>query len=194
MAKKLKPKDFVNPLLVAMGHLSKWTPNQILKIEDVHTQVVLLSKVDEAIYGYIGDTQRTYVQRWVERAFNQHLINQKLGARSGRGQWSLTPEGIKEAEHIWNKEGKSGLRLNFSRPKSYLKSKDNLISSAKDSPEKEPLVIEKPKRRTLTTSAASCFSYYSVQDSTCKRCFVSDKCKIAQLHLLEDLEKEIREI
>lgn len=92
----LTASNFRDPVLRVLGTQTGLIPGRVVPLRGVLPDVYALMGVAENDHG-TDNHGHPKVRLWAQQAFNKILRKQKLGEKAGRGQWSLTPEGVSVA-------------------------------------------------------------------------------------------------
>jgi hypothetical protein len=195
----LSAKNFKDPLLLALGELSKYQVGKEINFEKTYAPVFnRMGLTDLEAYGRTAN-KILWVERWVQFAF-QGLCEESLTARIGRGKWALTPKGVQE---VLTKVGSLAKRVEEELPK-----KEELPPEEKS--ENEPVLVaglsiligpgfppdlyhEDPYIRGLAAKSISCLGAFSDIAPTCKDCPLRNACGNASAAVLSRLAAELEE-
>jgi len=203
MTTKPTPKTFSPHVLVALALAADWTPNKAVAMRDVFPTIFSRMGITEEQYGTIS-TGRLQTHQWIGIAFRK-LKLRGVTDQKGRGNWTITAEGIAEARELVAAEGGDAPTA-VKAP--VTPTADNLLAEVTAAAEASVAPTEAPATLTVETTeteaapdnlvelrrpdarayhedgfirsqaigATKCFGYHSSRARACKTCPLAAEC------------------
>jgi len=196
MAKQeMSAKDFREDLLRVLADKTGLKANKPVKHGDVYDSVATLKGVTRDQYGQQANTNILWVDRWIQWAFKS-LVDEGLGKRAGRGQWALTPQGVKEASGLvaGTADATANTDTDADEQDTPAPTKPvEAVSLSVGPGQDENSYHTDPYIRALAAQDTSCFEAYSDKSTTCSACPLAGACMNAMAAELSTLARELAE-
>lgn len=164
--------DFREPLLRALLKISESKPNRPVSCRHTYTPICNEMGITRGQYGEQGNTGINRVEKWIQWAFRA-LREEGLGVKAGRGQWALTPSGVKEAQQLPEPAAPQEKVVDTT---STMPPVSLAVGPGMDDSRYHP----DPYIRALAAEATKCYGHYTDKDTAmCSRCPLSGSCQKA---------------
>lgn len=216
---KVSASNFRDPLLRVLGQMTGLVAGTDVSYGDTIEPTLETAGFTEDQFG--TDTAgRPQTHVWINQAFNKKLRPEGLGAKgSKRGQWTLTPEGVRTAALLLGTDAPAVEDNTPEEAEAADDEFDAILESVSNTPEPEPEDTEDaapvaaapggggvsftlgeqtndyntdPYIRGLAIEQTSCFGNFSQRSKVCEDCPLSGACKASTLEKLTAIAARLR--
>ena len=174
MVKRYTAKSFHDALILCLGRLSNFTPDQINPMKAVIEAVLRVSKLDAEALGEKYDKLETH--RLIQLAFrSQRTLAKPLTVSPSKGKWALTPRGVARARvlHVPRQPGRRPSVPLHPDPKVQEKTDKTQVYDT----DKTQVYDTDTYLRSLAIAKSPCFGIlYDSANSTCQSCLFEKDC------------------
>ncbi len=183
-------KDFRDDLLRVLVSKAGGKANLPVSHKIIYDDVAVLKGVTRDQYGFQGGTKIMWVDRWIQWAFKA-LVDEGLGKRAGKGQWALTPQGVKEAQGLGGDGAPVASDTGDDTDSTPTVNTGGTVSLMVGPGQTENDYHNDPYIRALAAKDTSCFGAYSDKSPTCTRCPMAGACMNEMAAELSSLAREL---
>lgn len=193
----ISASNFRDPLLKVLGQLTGFKPGVVINHEKTYTPVFQMLGITRDQYGMDGASNVPLTERWVQWCVTK-LINDNLVKREGKGQWSLTPTGVTEAQNLIaqgsvtmttaNDTTQPSIPVAVAADLAQASLGQSILVGPNSS---ENLYHPDAYIRSLATADSPCLGAYTDRSPICSGCLVRGNCLNAMSALLSRLAAKL---